>query len=456
MPEPPCIQDPTRNWFSCDGDGDVNGTSLVWNKHTGHGLRDENFFPKPGDSGYDKPWMIGEQGGTYYARPAQLAEFNGNRAYENYRGRNEALAIDVYQNIVKFVRLAEGEPKLVFFSPAETAWFGLEHLPLGYSAAKGDSSRLPNKNDGIFFKEFEEGKPGVQIERLPPYVCTFNPGWDKNLPLYRPLPMFEAQKAALDPRGSQPIEYKKDWGGAIGNILSVDTKQILFLGDSEGELFKRLTAIGVPLVRSNEQLSDDDKRNLFVIVDGNTFDGDDISFTQKSYRTIVVFREKGDIPKVFREFLDDTVLVDRTATQLKPVDLYYFSQFFDKPGYYFAEEPGDRNVIKCAFDKVPKRHTVYYEAAAVDWSLFNDSPEAAKCAAVCLYEALEKPSGIAAIGCQTEMNPVMFTTIDVIPTSPKNIELWKMLLYGTTFTSPQADATDTKKEHNLLMDGPVE
>ncbi len=416
--------DPTRNWFSCDGDGDIRGTSPVWNMHYGHGLRDDNFFPKE----HTKPWMIGEQGGTYYARPGQLAEFNGDRAYENYRGRNEALAIDVYQNIVKIAL-----PKLAFYSPAETAWFGIEHLPLGYS----DFRRLPNKNDGVFFKPFEENKPGVQIERLPPYTTTFNPGWDKRLPLYKPLPMFEAQKTALDPRGPQPIEYKKEFGGRPGNIISVPTKQVLFLGDPNGKLYEKLVAIGVPLVLSVDPAKR--KSDISVLIDGNTFKETDISLLDEVYRAVVVFQEKGDIPKAFGKYLDDTKLVDRTATQLKPVDLYYYSQFFEKPGYYFAEEPGDLQVIKCAFDNIPKRHTVYYEAAAVDWSLFNESPEAAKCAAVCLYEAMEKPSGIAAIGCKTDHNEVLFTTIDVIPTSPKNIALWKMLLYGVEFITPKSN-----------------
>ncbi|MFO0926881.1 MAG: hypothetical protein U0736_07535 [Gemmataceae bacterium] len=40
---------------------------------------------------------------------------------------------------------------------------------------------------------------GVQPERLPPYCSTLNPGWDSSLPLYRPLPMFQAMKAAARP-----------------------------------------------------------------------------------------------------------------------------------------------------------------------------------------------------------------------------------------------------------------
>ncbi len=418
--------DPSRNWFSCDGDGDVRGTSPVWNKHIGHGLPPKDFLPE----NLDKPLMIGEQGGSYYARPGQLAVFNGDRAYEDYRGRSEALGIDVYQNIVQVAI-----PKLAFFSPAETAWFGLEHLPLGYS----DFSRLPNKRDGIFFtKPCEENKPGVQIERLPPYVCTFNPGWDKTLPLYKPLPLFEAQKAAQDPRGPQPCPIGQKLNFRAVSIRSMETDQVLFHGDPQGELFRQLTAIGVPLVLPKDWSKE--RRNSFVIVDGNTFSDTNTLNADENWRTVVVFRRKTEIPKSFEKWLGKTTLVDRTATQLKGVELFYYAQGCGVDDYYFAEEPGDRNVIKCGFELDPaKEYNVYYEAAAVDWSLFNESPEAAKCGAVCLYESLEKPSGIAAVACKTNRSEILFTTIDVIPTSPKNVALWKMLLYGVKFVEPKSD-----------------
>ncbi len=423
--------DPTRDWFSCDGDGDVRGTSPVWNKHIGHGLPPKDFLPE----NLDKPLMIGEQGGSYYARPGQLAMFNGDRAYEDYRGRSEALGIDVYQNIVQVAI-----PKLAFFSPAETAWFGLEHLPFGYS----DFSRLPNKTDGVFFtKPFEENKPGVQIERLPPYVCTFNPGWDKTLPLYIPLPLFEAQKAAQDPRGPQPWKALPKFGRKPGNILSHADPKVVFLGDMKGELFRRLTAIGVPFEDSQGK----NPRQCIVIVDGNTYAGSDVSFILKAHRAVLIFRERSAIPEPLAPLFGKSTLVERTATQLKSVEPFYYAQFFDADEYYFAEEPGDRNVIKCAFDgdiletrKVNDKPTkIYYEAAAVDWSLFNESPEAAKCGAVCLYESLRKPSGVAAVGIPTLDGELLATTIDVIPTSPKNVALWEMLLYGVQFVEPKSD-----------------
>ncbi|MDR1962303.1 MAG: hypothetical protein LBQ50_00820 [Planctomycetaceae bacterium] len=445
--------DPTRNWFSCDGDEDVRGTMPVWNKHFGHGIAWKNDLP----DNIDKPLMVGEQGGTYYAKPGQLAEFNGVRAYENYRGRNEALAIDVYKNIVE-IFLSNTLPKLTFFSPAETAWFGLEHLNFGYS----DFARLPNQNDGVFFhlvKPFEENKPGVQIERLPPYVATFNPGFDPKLPLFKPLPMFEAQKAALDPNGSQKLpNYPRLWGGHFGNIVSGTHNRVLFLGNEKGELYQRLTKIGVPLAPHGDWSNK--KRNLLVIVDGNSFTddtGNDISVIEKSHRIIVIFRQKSEVPKPLEKYLGKTTLVERTATQIK--GNYYYTQFLGQADYYFAEEPGDRQVIKCALDgEILKRGKVCFEAAAVDWTLFNESPEAAKCAAVCLYESLQKPSGVVATRqwIRGDHDGELFvTTIDVIPTSPKNIKLWKEILHGVEFTKPESNVEKThKKEHDLLLDGP--
>jgi beta-galactosidase len=190
--------DPTRPWISCDGDEDLFGALTVWSKHYGHNLPPLAEHTK----GLDKPIMVGESGGTYYARPADLAGFAGERAYLDYAGRNDALAVDICQNVAKMVRPGG----LAYFSASETIWFGLEHLPLGYT----DFTRLPTRQDGVFFEGVSgEGKFGMQIERLPPFVATLNPGWDASLPLYKPLALFEAQRAAQDPRGPQPCAWDR-------------------------------------------------------------------------------------------------------------------------------------------------------------------------------------------------------------------------------------------------------
>ena len=179
---------------------------------------------------------------------------------------------------------------------------------------------------------------------------------------------------------------------------------------------------------------------LMILIDGNTYTGDDTALIEQSYRTIVIFREKSTIPTSLQKWLGTPTLIDRTATQLKCVERFYYAQFFWEGGYYFAEEPGDRYVIKCAFDgKFPEKTKFYYTAADADWSLFNESPESAKCAAVILYEALEKPSGLAAFDCPTSRNVIFATTIDVIPSSSKNMKLWEMLLYGVKFIEPKVN-----------------
>ena len=176
--------DPTRDFITLDGDRDMEGRLPVWSKHFAHGLKLEDL-PR----NLNKPLIVGESGATYYGRPIQLYPFVGEKAFLSYEGRSEALAIDVYQNAKQMAL-----PYLSYYSPSEVCWFGLEHMNLGYHHFE----RLPSLTDGIFAgKPYEEGKPGYQYERIPPYVTTFNPGLDPELPLYKPLPMFNALKAAL-------------------------------------------------------------------------------------------------------------------------------------------------------------------------------------------------------------------------------------------------------------------
>lgn len=190
--------------------------------------------------------MLGESGGSYYARPSQLMEFNGRRAYASYEGRSEALAIDVHDNIVHMAR-----PRLAYFSASETAWFGVELLNFGYS----DFSRLPTKDDGVVFtRPYQEGKPGMQIERIPPYVETLNPGWDPKLPLYKPLPMFDAVKAAL----AHPAPAASPWSkrnvpaGTQPDPVAATVTAVGFIGNKADPLGRRLVDLGI-LVSDGEQ-----------------------------------------------------------------------------------------------------------------------------------------------------------------------------------------------------------
>jgi beta-galactosidase len=362
--------DPTRDWISCDGDLDLRGTLPVWSKHLGHGLQ-----PLPDMA---KPQMVGESGGTYYATPKQLSVFNGDRAYESYAGRNEALAIDLYQNVVKMAR-----PRLAYYSASEMVWFGLEHLPLGYK----DFTRLPTPEDGVFFPAYAEGKPGMQPERTPPYVTTLNPGFDPDLPLYKPLAMFDAMKAALAAGGPQPCrwdhvpELKKPDAQPPGPTID----KVAFAGGPAGGLHQQLLAWGVPLVEGDEAAA-----AKFLIVDG-----DRPGAPEAVRRQVDAVHERGgtvmvmvpgppaSIDELNRLLPVGAQFTDRTATQLVCHGDDPRLAGLAAAELYFAESDGDRHIIKCGLAGPLVEHgTVLLEAGNTDWSLFNRVPEAAKCGSV--------------------------------------------------------------------------
>jgi len=424
--------DPTRDWISCDGDEDVRGSMPVWNKHFGHGLPDPQKLPPD----LDKPLMVGESGGTYYARPGQLAVFNGDRAYESYIGRNEALAIDVYDNVVNLAL-----PRLAYFSPAETAWFGIEHLNFGYR----DFRRLPNAQDGVWFKPFEEGKPGVQPERLPPYVATLNPGWDPGLPLYKPLPMFKAQKAAQAVGGPQPCPWdrKPEIQKPAVPAVAADIKRVAFAGTPAGELHKRLSSLGLPLAEASKV-----KGPKLLIVDAETLTEAMLPTVKKAADAVlanrgtvlVMYRNGETASPVLDRFLPaPVVLTSRRATSLVSRSGHDWTAGLSLADLYFAEDRTDRYILKCGLDgDFVKQGRVLLAASNTDWSLFNNAPENAKCASVVLYETLIKPNGAALVEKTTGKGHTLVSSMDVMPTSEANLKFWRRLFTnaGVQFEKP--------------------
>ena len=384
--------DPTREWISCDGDADLNGALPVWSKHYGHYPRDVEEQAK----GIDKPLMVGENGGTYYARPADLFKLGGEAAYRDYAGRNEALAADVYSN---YVCMAKG--RLAYWSASETAWFGLEPLPLGYT----DHARLPGATDGVFFADVPDGTWGMQVERMPPYVTTFNPGFDKSLPLYRPLAMFEAQKAAQDPRGPQPCKW-----------------------DRYPER---------PVRPMPPEKPDEGNRILYVSNDA-------------------------DLAEANRLLGTDMKFVNRHATQFKRLsesDPAVASFTVDE--LYFAEAGDDavqRREVKQCLGGVPKGCALL-AAADTDWSLFNRRPENAKVAAITCYERLQKPEGVvlAAFPDPDGKGRVFVTTADNSLGTVRHRHFVRRLCSNIGVPAPDGADVGTEAAghaHDLLLDGP--
>ena len=443
--------DPTRPWISVDGDKDLNGTLPVWSSHFGLGVPHD--LPDVA-----KPRMIGEHGGTYFAAPPLLQGINGDRAFQDYAGRNEALAIDLYQMVVQCAR-----PELAAFSPSELVWFGLEPLPFGYRT----DERPPGKLDGVFFPNYVEDAPGVQIERLPSYVMTLNPGFDPSLPLYKPLAMFEAIKAALDPCGPQRSSWDHPTGVSATPPQpphSDRIAQVSFLGDPNGALFRHLSALGVPFVTGERS------HTALLIVDGETSDAADPTAIQATADDVcahggmvwMMFHDKGAaLPHLGGILPASLTLTSRQASSLVHGVMHPATTGFSLADLYFAEETPDPYIQKAGLDgPLAQGGRVLLTASATDWSLFERQPESRKCSSVLIYEHVRKPVGAALVEFNRGEGKLWLSTLDAIGDTPVRNKFWKQLLHnlGVKLADPAAAnpaaSPAEKVSHDLLLDGP--
>lgn len=449
------LLDPTRRWISCDGDEDLGGALPVWSKHFGHGLTLERLPAEP-----NKPLMIGESGGTYYATPKQLSVFNGDRAFESYLGRNEALAIDLYDNVVHMAL-----PKLAYYSASEVVWFGLEHLNLGYS----DYSRLPGLHDGVLCaKPFEEGKPGIQPERIPPYVATVNPGWDASLPLYKPLPMFEAMKAALAAGGPQPCPWDHKPKAAVRSCATGKpaVERVALAAATRSELRSQLAAWGVSVATESEGA----EKGGLLVIDGQTLTEPEAEAIRPKMDRVLaeggtvllmICDSKAPVKAIDALLPAPLTVTGREATMLQPRGGDEWTAGFGLEDLYYAEARGDRHIVKCGLaGPLVNRGRVVLEASNTDWSQFNNVPENAKCAAVVLYEHLQKPSGAALVRLEQGRGTLAVCSLDYRIGSSASQAMWRRLLgnMGVQLGSRKGgsgDGSGGDKKHDLLLNGPM-
>ena len=445
--------DPTRRWITCDGDEDLKGTLPVWSKHFGHG----DFISKlPKD--LNKPLVVGESGGTYYATPEQLSVFNCDRAFESYLGRNEALAIDLYDNIVKMAL-----PHLAYFSPSLLSWYGLEHLNIGYS----DFSRMPTEKDGVFFTQpYMGGKPGMQPERIPPYVMTFNPGWDPSLPLYKPLPMFHAMKAAIAPDGPHPCpwDHRVNPEPKSHPIVKPTVEQVAFAGPANSLLRKRLAGLGVPLVNGEAQGAE------VLVIDGQSLNDGNLPGIRSKMDgvlaaggivLVMICDASAPVHALNALLPAPLMLTDRKATLIQPRTEQVWAAGFSLKELNFAIGKNDGRILKCGLSgSFVEKSGVVLEASNTDWSLFNENPEKTKAGAVVLYEHLQKPSGAALVRMERGKGFLAVCSLDYRLATPPSHAMWRKLFgnIGVKLVIPksQADKSASAREHDLLLNGPVE
>lgn len=438
--------DPTRDFITLDGDRDMDGRLPVWSKHFAHGLKLEDL-PR----NLDKPLVVGESGATYYGRPIQLYPFVGEKAFLSYEGRSEALAIDVYQNVRQMAL-----PYLSYYSPSEICWFGLEHMNLGYH----DFNRLPNLTDGIFAgKPYKEGKTGYQYERIPPYVTTFNPGLDPQLPLYKALPMFNALKAAL--KGEAWAPYKE-----VKHPVKPEPPQPVYrvaylVGTPQPELADFITKVGISLTDKPQ------KANLWIM-DAETVTAEDLQKVQailkkwqKKGGMLLALSSGNGLSGAFCDWLpEDVKLTDRRASALEVNKNTSWGSHFELPDLYFSEMDGDRYILKHGLTgNLIEKGEVIFSASRTDWNLFNNVAEHWKCAQVVLYETLNKPEGVALVTYPLGNVNLALSVIDYHLWTKETSTFWKNLFRVMAIDVDRTNLQNQnvkRKEHDLLMDGPTD
>jgi hypothetical protein len=374
--------DPTRQWISADGDGDGGGRLPVNMLHYA-GPDSMMQAEKLG-----KPWGVGEAGGAYYATPEQVAKTYGERAYVSYEGRMEGIAIESYQHLLEQRKYDAG-----YRSVFNLVWYGLRPLPLGMP----DTSRSPELTDGVFFPAFEEGKPGVQPERLGPYSTTLNPGYDPALKPYETWPLFDAIKDAnSDPVVKLPWSPEPSGSAPSSPAKPKPVRSIAILSGPNGELEQQLLADGVP----RNLLHDNSPDLLFI--DGRTPpDGASrgtLAAVLDNGGTVVVWGgAQKTLPQLNTLLPVPVEVTDRQSSSLLPLTASLLTSGLKPSDLYFSESSPQIILDGGLSGPLVKQGDVLLEAANTDWLKWNKEAEYAKTAMVLRSEQESKPSGAALV-----------------------------------------------------------
>ena len=385
--------DPTRQWISADGEDDGGGRFPVYVVHYG-GVDAMNRAQKNG-----KPWGVGEAGNAYYGTPEQVAQTNGDRAYESFLGRMEGVAAGSYRSLMQ-----QKERNAIYQSVFNLVWYGLRPLPLGLR----DTTRAPSLQDGVFFTHFKEGEPGVQPERLGPYCTTLNPGYDPALPVYRTWPLFDAIRDAATgadsgrwmgsaggaPAGGAPA------GAASGSGASAPAGAA---GGQDAGLGKERSAAGAG--RHGEVVFIDGVRGLRQIGDVTARGG-----------TAVVWGVGPEMLAALNKLLPERLeLYPRKASSLLPVGRDSITAGLSAADLYFSEMRPPEVVEYTLGGPLVKSGRVVVQACNTDWLKWNKQPEYAKTAMVVRSELEAKPSGAVLVVVPMGKGRLVVSTLPVSP-----------------------------------------
>ena len=431
--------DNTRDWISGDGE-DMRPTDLP--TVIGH-YGDEGSMKNWSSKG--KPWGIGETGMGYYGTPKQISAINGNRAFESQQGRMEGLATEAYDLIGK-----QQKYNAIYTSVFNIVWYGLKPLEFGLN----DTTRAPKPEDGIFFPSFQEGIPGVQPERIGPYSSTINPGYDSNLPLYKPWPLFYAIQA-INSTPVKPFEVKpKVPLESTSATVVPNIGEVRIISRVNSPLKNRLLEVGVPFVEAVPG-----KKIPLVIVDGS-FPIVDNSSKQlvsdclnEGGKVLVWGVTLESLEKLNQLLPYNLELTERKATSFikKQSDLIIGK--LDNKDFYFSELIKQQVMAFGLSGEIVQKGEVLLEACNTDWNRWNGQGENVKTASVYRSEREAKGPGNALVKVQVGSGEIYISSIDLLVLKVESENLIKTILKNL---GVQLLQVQEKSRKALSTDGIIE
>jgi hypothetical protein len=399
--------DPTRPWISADGEKDGEGTLPTYVVHYEGpiGMR------KAQESG--KPWGVGETGYAYYGTPEEVSAANGDRAYESALGRMEGIASSSYESL-----MTQRSFKAVYRSVFNMVWYALQPLPLGLK----DTSRPPTLEDGIHFTvPFEEGKPGVQPERLGPYCSTLNPGYTRDLPLYETWPLFEAiRDACAEPprpcKWAQPVAKP----AVAATVTAKPVKSAKVMGGPGSTLARDLTQTGVPVATLQENAT----APQLLLIDGTHPPGAEvvpkIRDVLQGGGTVAVWGVgTGNVAALNALLPLPLDVTARRASSLLCVEPSPLTAGLTAADLYYSELDPPDVITHGLAGPLVDQSAVLLKACETDWLKWNKQAEEGKTAMILRSEREAKPSGVVMISRKTGGGTLLVTTL---PAAPRLIE----------------------------------
>jgi hypothetical protein len=381
--------DPTRGWISGDGEWDANDRLPVINIHYGG----DSDLQRATESG--KPFAIGETSMAYYGTPKQVSKFNGNRAYESDLGRMEGLAYECYGLLTRQQKYGAN-----YQSVFNIVWYSVQPLPLG----KSDLTTASTLDDGIFFGDYKEGVPGMQPERLGPYITTLNPGYDSSLPLYRPWPMFDAIHDANLNIQNSPWAKLPDRTAPTPATTNQRTATVSFVPENASRLVQELSKAGVKAAAYSAETNFD-----FLLVDGSSAPGQSVATTLKTAvdqtlaygGTVWVWNIKPAGAAALGKLLGGEISVEpRTNSSFVVKKNDPLVAGLDNAGLYFSEGDDWQQMTFGLTGAFVKGAQVVLEASPADWRKWNYQGEPIKTAALYRSE-VENPAARTAIAIRS-------------------------------------------------------